>query len=456
MDLDTPPHNLEVEQAALGCVLMSKQALSVLREKLTEDDFFDDRHQTLFTAMCELDDFNKSVDLVTMTEVLSRKRKIDEVGGSAYLSKMVEMVPAASRAREYAEMIHDLSVRRKIRSAAYDVIANIPECKSADEVIDFASKVMFEASEKRESIVVQKAKKLAHNVLDHVAKAYEKKGGLSGISTGFKSVDRALLGLEKGCLYILAGRPGMGKTGFALKLATNVSKSKHVAFFSLEMTAHELMMRAVSDEAGVHLYKMKTGYLAADDPEKLNDASERIGKWKLNVIDTPLIPVQAIRSTCRRLKMRGELDLILIDHLQIVSPGGAVKPSDNGVREMTYISKTLKALAKEMECPVIGLSQLSRAVEGRSVAIPRLSDLRESGSIEQDADVVMFLYRDEYYTKEASTKKGQCDLIIEKNRNGPPGIETLGFEAEYVRFYDIETLGDQLKNKARDLELGIF
>lgn len=453
---EVPPHNLDVEQATLGAMLMAKQAIAVVREKLVQDDFFDDRHQMLYATICELDDANKTADLITVTAELTRRREIQSVGGSAYLSRLVECVPAASRAREYADLVHDLSMRRCVRRAAQEIIAAIPECKNAEEVIDFATKAMFDASEKRENVEIQKSKKLAMGVLDSVAKAYERKSGISGLSTGFKSVDKTLLGLEKGCFYIVAGRPGMGKTAFALKLATNVAKAKHVAMFSLEMTGHELMMRAMSDEAQVHLFKMKTGYLANGDPEKLTEASEKISKWKLHTIDTPLISVQAIRSTCRRLKMKGELDLVVIDHLQIVSPGGAVKPSDNGVREMTYISKTLKALAKELNCPVIALSQLSRAVESRSVQIPRLSDLRESGSIEQDADVVMFLYREEYYSKEASVNKGLCDLLIEKNRNGSPGKVTLGFEAEYVRFYDLDTHEDQMEHGVIEEAPGLY
>jgi replicative DNA helicase len=443
---------MEAEQACIGAMLMSSGAISSVREFLNDDDFFDDRHRVLFNFICELNDRNLPADLVTVTERLTASRTIEKVGGSAYLSKLVESVPATSNVGTYARIVLEKSMLRNLINASRTIVDSVyDQSGNVEKIFDEAERGIFDVTGRRIRSEYHQLKDILNPTLKHIGDRKNQGHGYTGVVTRFRDLDELTDGLQKGSLIILAARPGMGKTAFALNLSVNVSKyNEHasVLIFSLEMAFQELVIRMLASESHLDMKKIHTGKLDENKGEwaQLVQAAGSLSNLQIYIDDKPMISLNEIRAIARRIKAKNRLDMIVIDHLQLITTADSSKnpASANRNTEISYISRSLKALAKELDLPVVCLSQLSRGVEQRTDPIPKLSDLRESGAIEQDADIVAFLYRDEYYSKENSTQPGLAELRVEKHRNGSTGVVPLTFIKESVRFETAEIHRDQM------------
>lgn len=432
-----PPQNLEAEQAILGAVLLDKSALYAVTERLMSEDFYRSSHQKIFSVMLELAERQEPIDLITVTAELQDRKELDEIGGVSYLSDLANAVPTAANVDYYAQIVEEKAVlRRLIRVATQIASSGYSAAEEVDELIGEAEKKILELSSRKTKGDFIPIKDVLMETFEKIEFLYHNRGGSTGIPSGYTDLDRMTSGFQRSDLIILAARPSVGKTAFALNVAQNVAirAKETVAIFSLEMSAAQLVQRMVCAEANIDAHKLRTGMLEESDWEKLTMGISALSQAPIYIDDTPGITVTDIRSKCRRLQAEKGLGMILIDYMQLIQGRGR---GDNRQQEISEISRTLKMIARELNVPVIALSQLSRAVEQRQDKRPMMSDLRESGSIEQDADIVAFLYRDDYYNPETE-KKNIIEILIAKQRNGPTGKVELVFLKNFNKFVNLD------------------
>ena len=432
-----PPHNLDAEKSVLGAILMDKDVFFDVSEVLTADDFYAQAHKEIYSAMQDLFQRGESVDIITVTENLNRRGTLEAVGGRVYVALLSSEVPTTANAVQYARIIAEKAMLRRLISAAGGMVEEaFGESLSSQQVLDHAEQTILDIAKTRQTGDFTRISEVMSRNIDAIHEAEANKGQVPGLPTGFRDLDAKTNGLQKSDLIIIAARPSMGKTAFALNIAqyAAVRKKKRVAIFSLEMSDDSLGMRLLSMEARVDSKKLKTGDLSVEEWESLEAAAQKLSDSDIMIDDTTNMGAMEIRNKCRRMVMSKPLDLIVIDYLQMMS---ADTRAESRQQEVTQISRYLKQLAREMECPVIVLSQLSRAAEKRQGdSRPMLSDLRESGAIEQDADVVMFLYRPDYYKAPDAQPTNTCEVIIAKQRNGETGTVTLTWVPRYTKFAD--------------------
>ena len=430
-----PPHNEEAERSALGAVMLNKEALLDVTEEVKPEDFYNESHREIFDAIMNLYRENTAVDMLTVCEELNRRKALDMVGGRAYIATLTAEVPSTANAGEYAKIVSEKAMLRRLITAAEDItIKGYDDKMAAEELLDYAEGDIFRIAQKRQRNDYAKIQDVLMKNLRIIDQAVQNKGQVIGLPTGFKQLDEKTSGLQPSDLIIVAARPGMGKTAFALNIAQQsaVKAGASVLIFSLEMSQEQLGQRLIAMQARVESEKLKKGTLDLKDWDRINFALNELNNTKIVIDDTPGFSIMEMTNKCRRLKAEQGLDLIVVDYLQLMTFDGR---ADSRQQEISALSRHLKLLAREMNCPVIVLSQLSRAPELRQDKRPMLSDLRESGSIEQDADIVMFLYRDDYYN-ENTEKPGVCEINIAKHRSGPTDRIDLTWVARYTKFSD--------------------
>ena len=431
-----PPHNAEAEKSALGAALLSKDALTDIIDAVTAADFYDAAHREIFSVMVDLFRNNVSVDIITVCEELKKRKALEAAGGRAYIAALSSEAPSTVNAGEYAKIVAEKAAMRRLIETAENIREQAyEESMEPSEILDFAEKGIFEIAQNRQTSDFSPIKEVLLENVAMIDRAIQTKGQVIGLSTGFKRLDELTSGLQKSDLVIIAARPAMGKTAFALNVAQNaaIKSGASVLIFSLEMSKAQLGQRLLAMESRVEMQKLKTGNIERNDWDRINMALDSLSRANIHIDDTPGVSVLEMKNKCRRLKSEKGLDLIVIDYLQLMKAEGR---ADSRQQEISTLSRYLKLLAREMDCPVIVLSQLSRAPEQRQDHRPILSDLRESGSIEQDADIVMFLYRDDYYNKENSEKPGVCEINLAKHRSGPTETFDLTWVARYTKFSD--------------------
>ncbi|MFR9062561.1 MAG: replicative DNA helicase [[Clostridium] scindens] len=432
------PHSVEAEQSVVGAMLMDKDAITTASEIISGNDFYQSAYGIIFDSMVELFNESKPVDLITLQERLKEKDVPAEVASLEFVKELVTAVPTSANVKYYAQIVADKSMMRKLIKLNEEIANTCYAGKeSLEAVLEKTEKAVFDLLQKRNTGEYVPIKQVVLNALDRIEKASKNKGTVTGIPTGFIDLDYKLSGLQPSDLVLVAARPSMGKTAFVLNIAQYMAfkKDKGVAIFSLEMSKEQLVNRLFSLESQVDAQALRTGNMKDSEWEKLIEGAGIIGKSNLIIDDTPGISVSELRSKCRKYKLEHGLDIVIIDYLQLMT-GSVGKNSESRQQEISEISRSLKGLARELNVPVVALSQLSRAVESRPDKRPMLSDLRESGAIEQDADVVMFIYRDEYYNKDSEFKK-QAEIIIAKQRNGPVGTVNLAWLGEYTKFANL-------------------
>jgi replicative DNA helicase len=437
-----PPQNLDAEMSLLGAVLIDEETLADISEHVKAHDFYDKRHGLVYDAMMRLYEKHKPVDLLTLTEELKKKNDIETIGGSAYLTELTNYVPTAAHAEAYAELVAQKAIRRRLIKASADISElGFDEETSTAELLEQAEAELFSVSDQSLKQDLVSIESILTESFDRMEELHRNKGQLRGIRTGYRDLDNMTAGLQRSDLIILAARPAMGKTTLVTNLAYNVATiaKQPVLFFSLEMSKEQLVDRMLADASGVDAWNIRTGNLSDDDFSKLSDAMGEMAEAPIFIDDTPGVSVLEMRTKARRAAHEQPLGLIIIDYLQLMQGSG--RDNGNRVQEVSEISRGLKLLARELNVPVVALSQLSRSVESRSPQVPQLADLRESGSIEQDADIVMFIYREEYYNPDTDRKQ-ITDLIIAKHRNGPTGKIELFFHPERLRFMSLDRKHD--------------
>ena len=431
-----PPHNEEAERCVLGAAMLSKDAMFDVIEEVKADDFYNENHKEIFNAIMDLYRDNKPVDMLTVCEELKTKKALEMVGGRAYIAALTTEVPSTTNAGEYAKIVSEKASLRALINTAEDIMNKGYEGKDdTQDILNFAESGIFQIGQKRQKSDYTPIQDVLLRNVEIIDANSRNQGKTVGIPTGFKDLDNLTSGLHRSDLIILAARPAMGKTAFALNIAqqTATKAGASVLIFSLEMSKEQLGQRLLAIQARVEMQKLKTGSLERKDWDRLNMALDELHSSKIFIDDTPGVSIMEMRNKCRRLKAEHGLDLVVIDYLQLMQGDGR---TDNRQQEISAISRNLKLLAREMDCPVIVLSQLSRAVEQRTDHRPILSDLRESGSIEQDADIVIFLYRDDYYNPDNTEKHGICEVNLAKHRSGPTDKVELTWVERYTKFSD--------------------
>lgn len=437
-----PPQSIDAEKSLLGAVLIDEEVLADVSEHVSVKDFYDKRHATIFDGMMRLYEKHKPVDLLTLTDELNRKKELESVGGSAYLSELTNYVPTAAHAAAYAELVEQKAVRRRLIKASAEISElGFDEETTTQELLEKAEAELFSVSDQSLKQDLVSLESILTDSFDRLEELHRNKGSLRGVRTGYRDLDNMTAGLQRSDLIILAARPAMGKTTLVTNLAYNVATiaKQPVLFFSLEMSKEQLVDRMLADASGVDAWNIRTGNLSDDDFSKLSDAMGEMAEAPIFIDDTPGLSVLEMRTKARRAAHDQPLGLIIVDYLQLMQSSG--RSDGNRVQEVSEISRGLKLIARELNVPVIALSQLSRSVESRSPQVPQLSDLRESGSIEQDADIVMFIYREAYYNPETE-RENITDLIIAKHRNGPVGKVELYFHPERLRFMSLDRKHD--------------
>ncbi|WP_288222407.1 replicative DNA helicase [uncultured Clostridium sp.] len=440
--MDTPimrslPQSLEAEQSVIGAMIIDKSAIAKALEKLNEEDFYRDGHKVIFKAIREMFSKDMAVDLVTLLEYLKSTDMLEKSGGVTYISEVSSNVITTANLEAYIKIVEEKSTLRKLIKSATSIIEeSYNKQDKVEEVLDLAQKKIFDLAEKQGSNDYEPLANVLERGFLEIERLFNNKGSITGVGSGIRDLDAKTSGFQKGDMVLIAARPSMGKTTFSLNIAEHAAlrEGKSVVIFSLEMSKEQLAYKLLCSEANVDMLKLRTGNLDDDDWERIARATGPLSKARIYIDDTAGLSIMEMRSKCRKIKMEHGIDMILIDYLQLMSGSSG---SESRQQEVSEISRSIKALAKEMECPVIALSQLSRAPEQRADHRPMLSDLRESGSIEQDADVVMFLYRDEYYNKETEDKNiGEC--IIAKQRNGPVGTVKMAWIGAHSKFANLE------------------
>lgn len=432
------PHSIEAEQSVVGAMLMDKDAITTSSEIISGNDFYQSAYGVIFDSMVELYNEGKPVDLITLQERLREKDVPEEIASLEFVRDLMTMVTTSANVKYYAQIVADKSVMRKLIRLNEEIANTCYAGKeSLEAVLEKTEKSIFELLQRRNTGEFVPIKQVVLNALERIEKASKSKGTVTGIPTGFIDLDYKLSGLQPSDLVLIAARPSMGKTAFVLNIAQYIAfkKDRGVAVFSLEMSKEQLVNRLFSLESQVDAQSIRTGNMKDSDWEKLIEGAGIIGRSRLIIDDTPGISISELRSKCRKYKLEHELDVVIIDYLQLMT-GSVGKSQESRQQEISEISRSLKGLARELNVPVVALSQLSRAVESRPDKRPMLSDLRESGAIEQDADVVMFIYRDEYYNKDSEFKR-QAEIIIAKQRNGPVGTVNLAWLGEYTKFANL-------------------
>ena len=437
-----PPQNIEAEQAVLGAMLIDKEAIAKATEVLSADDFYREAHRVIFSAMLELYNKNEAVDMVTVTEILKRDNKLEDIGGIAYITSLANVVLTAANVRYHAEIVAEKSVLRQLVRVSTEIAAMGYEANDdVGTLLDTAESRILEISNRKKKADFTPINDILMDSVQSIESLLQNKGGLTGIPAGFADLDKLTSGLHPSDFIILAARPSMGKTALALNIVQNVALRAHkaiggeprsVAFFSLEMSKEQLVNRMLCAEAGIDSQRLRVGEMHDEDWTHLWDACDTMSRAKIYIDDTAGITAMEMRSRARRLKAEHGLDLIVVDYLQLMQGSGKRNNSGDRQQEVSEISRSLKALARELDVPVLALSQLSRSVESRQVKRPMLSDLRESGSLEQDADIVAFLYREDYYNPDTENK--HTELIIAKHRNGPVDTVNLFFQKQFTKF----------------------
>ena len=435
-----PPQNIDAEVSLLGSVLIEDEVITAIADKIFPGDFYDKRHGTIYAAMVKLYEKHQPVDLLTLSNALKDTDELEDVGGSSYLTELTNAVPTAAHAEHYADIVAEKSMRRKLIKASEDIV-NLSfgdGASSVQEILEQAEKRLFAVSQQTTKQDLVSIEQILADGFDRLDELHKNKGRLRGVRTGWKDLDNMTAGLQRSDLIILAARPAMGKTTLVGNLIQNVAthENQAVLFFSLEMSKDQLVDRMLASESGVDAWNIRTGNLTDDDFEKLGAAMGSLSEAPIYIDDTPGITVLEMRTKARREAQKHPLGLIVIDYLQLMS-GARGGGEFNRVQEVSEISRGLKLIARELNVPVIALSQLSRSVESRSPQIPQLSDLRESGSIEQDADIVAFLYREDYYNPDTD-RQHIADLILAKHRNGPTGRIELYFHPEKLKFLSLD------------------
>src|SRR6266496_891319 len=434
-----PPQNLDAEVSLLGAVLIDEEVLTRVSDALHMDDFYDKRHKAIFGAMLKLYETHKPVDMLTLSDELKKKQELEMVGGMDYLTELTNMVPTAANAEHYADIISQNAMRRRLIKVAGEIAElGYEEQQQVSELLERAEAEIFAVSDNTLRNDLVSLEQIFGESFDRLDELHKNKGQIRGIPTGWRDLDTMTAGLQRSDLVVLAARPAMGKTTLVTNLAYNVaSKAKQaVLFFSLEMSKEQLVDRMLADAAGVDSWNIRTGNLTDEDFEKLSNAMGEMAEAPIFIDDTPGVSVLEMRTKARRQAHAQPLGLIIVDYLQLMS-GSGNRNSDNRVQEVSEISRGLKLIARELNVPVVALSQLSRSVESRSPQIPQLADLRESGSIEQHAEIVMFIYREQYYNPETE-RQNITDLIIAKHRNGPVGKVELYFHPERLKFMTLD------------------
>ncbi|MFL2630864.1 MAG: replicative DNA helicase [Thermodesulfobacteriota bacterium] len=428
VNLKTLPQNKEAEQAVLGSILIDQNAMNLVLEEINEDDFYDENHKKIFSSMVDLEKENKPIDILTLYDKLKTKKSLlKEVGGSSYLSQLVEIVPSSTNVSFYAKSVKEKSVLRSmIKTASEIIVESQTDQVVVDEFVDEAEKKLFEISQNKKRSGFVSSAELAKETLKIIENLTTRKQAVTGVSSGFKKLDKMTSGFQNSDLIIIAARPGMGKTSFSLNVLMHAAlvHGLNVGFFSLEMAKEQLMMRMLSAKSKINFGKIRTGFLSDAEFQKTVDAATSLQRANIFIDDTPAINSLDLRSRTRRLQADKGIDLLIVDYLQLMRGTGRTESRE---REIAEISLSLKALAKEMKIPIIAISQLSRQTEARTDKKPQLSDLRESGALEQDADMVMFLHRADAYKRNIEERDGLAEIIIGKQRNGPTGTVSLAF-----------------------------
>lgn len=433
----TPPYNAQAEQSVIGSMIMDKEAILIATEMLSAEDFYHRQYQVLFTAMAELNAAGKTVDLVTLREKLREMDIPPELSSVEFISDLVNSVPISPEVRDYAQIVKDKAVMRRLIRITEEISnACYLNREPLEDILENTEKQIFDVVQNRNTTDFVPVQEVVISAVESIERAAKSNGSITGIATGFYDLDYKMAGLQPSNLILVAARPSMGKTAFVLNIAEYVAVKSDIstAIFSLEMSAEDLVKRILAMNSKVDAQLLRNGNLKDDDWSRLFESVDAVGNSKLIIDDTPGISVTELRSKCRKYKMEHDLGLVIIDYLQLMSGS---KRSESRQQEISDISRSLKALARELNVPVIALSQLSRAVEQRPDKRPMLSDLRESGAIEQDADVVMFIYRDDYYNHE-SEHAGEAEIIVGKQRNGPTGTVRLKWLPEFTKFGNLE------------------
>ncbi|MBQ6375913.1 replicative DNA helicase [Candidatus Saccharibacteria bacterium] len=435
------PQDIVAEQSLIGAVLLSDVVLPEILTIIRPEDFYDERHRTIFEAMCNLYNQHRPIDLLTVTAELKTAKKLKEIGGGQYLSELTNFVPTTAHAKAYAEIIERASTRRKLIQAGTEIVnAAYEESSNVGELVGEAEKKLFEVSDKIIKSDYKAMGDLLADAFDRIEELHKNKGALRGLKTGFRDLDKKTAGLQRGDLVIIGARPAMGKTTFAQNLAYNVASmnNRGVLFFSMEMAAGEIVDRMISDVSGVDNWKMRTGNLSDEEFARIGDAMGEMDEIPIYIDDTSSMTIMDLRNKARRAKHDHDIGVVIVDYLQLIQ--GSERYAGNRVQEVTEISRGLKILARELEIPVVALAQLSRNVTGRDDPRPVLSDLRESGSIEQDADLVMFLHRPDYYRQNDDNYEEThiTELLVAKHRHGAVGKIELYFHPELLRFMSLD------------------
>jgi replicative DNA helicase len=440
----TTPANLEAEESVLGALLIDPDATIKVASFLRSDDFYREKNGWIYQVVIDLHERRQPADFVTVVDELERRNQLQETGGAAYIISLINNTPTAVHVEHYAHIVERTATLRRLIGAAGQIAAlAYEEADDVDEIVDRAEQLIFGVSERRVRRDLTPIRQIMHGVVDRIDFLHRHKGGILGVPSGFSKLDRLLGGFQKSDLIVLAARPGVGKTSLALNIAVNAAKrhAQRVAFFSLEMSNEQLVQRLLAAETGIDQQRLRLGEIQDDEWQMLVEAAGVLSDTLLFIDDTPAMSALELRTKARRLQAEFGLDLVVVDYLQLMRSDARV---ENRVQEISYITRSLKSLARELEAPLIALSQLSRAVESRSDHKPILSDLRESGSIEQDSDIVMFIYREEL-VKENTERKNIADIIVAKHRNGPTDTVPLYFNKELTRFADLEMVREPLE-----------
>jgi replicative DNA helicase len=435
----TPPHSLEAEKTVLGGILVNNESLNVVMSIITPEDFYKESHQKIIERISALVDKGLPVDLLSLSEEMQRAGLLEEAGGMAYLSSLMDGVPKSLNVEYYAQIIKEKALlRRLIVSSAKIITASYEQKEEADDLLNEAQAAIIEVAEQRIRPGLVPVRALTAPTLDMIRRFAERKEAVTGVPSGFRSLDGLTAGFHPSELVIVAARPSMGKTALALNIAQHAGMraDRSVAFFSMEMAKEQLVIRLLCAEAQLDIKRVRTGFISEREFEKLKLAGEALSRANIYIDETPGVTIMEMKAKARRLRMEQHLDIIFVDYIQLMRPGGRF---ENRNQEMSFITRSLKELAKELQIPVVGVSQLSRSPEkGRREPRPMLSDLRESGAIEQDADVVIFIFRPEYYHPDDESLRGLAEVSVAKQRNGPTGSVNLAFIREYARFADME------------------
>src|SRR6266576_183380 len=434
------PQNIEAECGVLGSIIIDPEAIVQVSDFLHADDFYRDAHRTIYEVILQLYEQREAPDFITICDELERHNKLENVGGASYITSLINQVPTSGNVEYYGRIVERNAILRRLIHAAAQIAATAYEETDADVALDRAEQLIFNISQRHARSDFALLRDILSAYMNKLDQLHERRGTIVGVPTGFTDLDHLTGGLQKSDLIILAARPAIGKTSMALSLAHNaaIKHQSSVAVFSLEMSKEQLVQRLLSMDAGIDQQRLRTGWIEDDEWERIVYAMGTLSEANIWIDDTAGISTVEMRSKARRLHAERNIDLIIVDYLQLMqSMSGSGKRNENRVQEISEISRNLKSLARELNVPVLALAQLSRAVESRQSKVPQLSDLRESGSIEQDSDIVMFIYRDDVYNPETE-RKNIADIIVAKHRNGPVGTISLYFQASKTRFHDLE------------------